>query len=312
MSLLSRLPLHPLLLAAFAILSVYAGNLTEVLPVDLGGPLGPLGRSVLGAAAVLGVCSLLLRDWRRGAIVATALVAAYAFFGHSRRPCWTSACPRSVQMGAWALLVVVAVVFAIRARGALTTATLTLNVFTLILVGLSLLTIVPYESSRVMAQADRRPRSPASHHRDQGPEQGYLPHRPRPVRLRMVARAPVRDHRQRPARWLPTRVPGGARGARELSGHRLLPVLDAQHADARRPDDERSAPSPTTGHLRGDRLVRPEVGAFLKDNGYRYYQLGSWYGPTQTNQHADASRPMTRRPTARRSSARSARRSSGR
>src|SRR3954467_7893581 len=80
-SILSRLPLHPLLLAAFAVLSVYAENLTEVLPVDLGGPLGPLARAVLGAAAALLLASLLLRDWRRGAIVATAGVVAFAFFG---------------------------------------------------------------------------------------------------------------------------------------------------------------------------------------------------------------------------------------
>jgi hypothetical protein len=29
------------------------------------------------------------------------------------------------------------------------------------------------------------------------------------------------------------------------------------------------------------------VAAFLKDNGYTYYQLGSWYGPTQSNALAD-------------------------
>ncbi|MEZ4597340.1 MAG: hypothetical protein R3C32_11285 [Chloroflexota bacterium] len=49
------MPLHPLLLAAFAVLSVYAGNLAEVLPVDLGGPTGPLVRALVGAAAALGV-----------------------------------------------------------------------------------------------------------------------------------------------------------------------------------------------------------------------------------------------------------------
>ena len=29
------------------------------------------------------------------------------------------------------------------------------------------------------------------------------------------------------------------------------------------------------------------MAAFLQDNGYTYYQLGSWYGPTQTNELAD-------------------------
>ena len=36
---LARLPLHPLLLAAYAVLFVYAANIDEVLPGDLLGPL---------------------------------------------------------------------------------------------------------------------------------------------------------------------------------------------------------------------------------------------------------------------------------
>jgi len=287
MSLLSRLPLHPLLLAAFAILSVYAGNLTEVLPVDLGGPLGPLGRSVLGAAAVLGVCSLLLRDWRRGAIVATALVAAYAFFGHLAPTMLDIGVPEVVQMGAWALLVVVAVVFAIRARGALTTATLTLNVFTLILIGLSLLTIVPYESSRVIASGPTTPESSVPITATKIPNRDiYL------IVLDRYGSAWSLEHRfgitdNDLPDWLADQgfqvVPGARANYRatdfSLSSMLSMRMLDDLTTTVGTESDDRTPAR--------DRLVRPEVGAFLKDNGYRYYQLGSWYGPTQTNQLAD-------------------------
>ncbi len=287
MSLLSRLPLHPLLLAAFAILSVYAGNLTEVLPVDLGGPLGPLGRSVLGAAAVLGVCSLLLRDWRRGAIVATALVAAYAFFGHLAPTMLDIGVPEIVQMAAWALLVVMAIVFAIRARGALTTATLTLNVFTLLLIGLSLLTIVPYESSRVIASGPTSPESSVPITATKVPNRDiYL------IVLDRYGSQWSLEHRfgitdnDLPG-WLADQgfqvVPGARANYRatdfSLSSMLSMRMLDDLTTTVGTESDDRTPAR--------DRLVRPEVGAFLKDNGYRYYQLGSWYGPTQTNQLAD-------------------------
>jgi hypothetical protein len=152
-SILSRLPLHPLLLAAFAVLSVYASNLTEVLPVDLGGPFGPLVQAVLGAAVALVLCALVLRDWRRGAILATATVAAYAFFGRLAPELLGLGLSEQLQLAAWAVVVVAAGVFAVRARGALPSATLALNAFTLLLVAMTLFSIVPYESHRVAAQS---------------------------------------------------------------------------------------------------------------------------------------------------------------
>ena len=48
---LARLPLHPLLLAAYAVLFVYAANISEVLPADL---LWPLAVALAGAAVRAG------------------------------------------------------------------------------------------------------------------------------------------------------------------------------------------------------------------------------------------------------------------
>ena len=79
MSLLSRIPVHPLLFAAYAILFLYAANLALVLPVDASRR-WPV--RVAAAALVWAVLALVLRDRPTGAIVATAVVVAFFAFGH--------------------------------------------------------------------------------------------------------------------------------------------------------------------------------------------------------------------------------------
>lgn len=286
MSILARVPLHPLLLAAFAVLSVYAGNLAEVLPIDLGGPTGPLVRALLGAAAVLGVCALVFRDWRRGALVASAIVAAFGLFGRLASALGAQVA-EPIQLAAWGVLIGVAVVLAIRARGSLPTATLALNAFTLVLVSLTLLTIVPYESSRVVAGASG----------DVPLEQPLTATRvpDRDIYLIVLDRYGSDwsiEHRfdvpgDALPDWLATegfQVIPGARANYRATDFSLASMLSMRMLDEY---------STTPGRDSGDRtyarsrLQRPEVAAFLKDNGYAYYQLGSWYGPTQTNELAD-------------------------
>jgi hypothetical protein len=285
-SILARVPLHPVLLAAFAVLSVYAGNLAEVLPIDLGGPTGPLVRAIVGATAALAVCALLFRDWRRGALVASAIVAAFALFGRVSSTL-DQAVPEDVQLIAWAALVVAAVVLAARIRGSLPTATLALNGFTLVLVGLTLLTIIPYESSRVAASGGGTVPSDQTIVATRVPDRDiYL------IVLDRYGSDWSIEHRFGIAGdalpdWLATQgfqVYPGARANYRATDFSLASMLSMAMLDEY---------SITPGRTSGDRtyarsrLERPEVAAFLKDNGYTYYQLGSWYGPTQTNELAD-------------------------
>ena len=79
MRVLSRIPLHPVLFAAYAVLFLYAANLALVLPVDV---VPPLVRSVLAAGIAWAVLTVLFRDARRAAVVATAGVVAFFAFGH--------------------------------------------------------------------------------------------------------------------------------------------------------------------------------------------------------------------------------------
>jgi hypothetical protein len=285
-SILARVPLHPMLLAAFAVLSVYAGNLAEVLPIDLGGPTGPLVRAIVGAAAVLGLCALLFRDWRRGAIVATALVAAFALFGRLASTLDRTV-PEELQLVAWGALILAAVVLAIRARGALPTATLALNGFTLVLVSLTLLTILPYESSRVVASGGSTGASGLPITATRVPDRDiYL------IVLDRYGSDWSIEHRfgipgdALPA-WLATQgfqVIPGARANYRATDFSLSSMLSMRMLD-----EYSVTPGPDSGDrtYARSRLERPEVAAFLRDNGYTYYQLGSWYGPTQTNELAD-------------------------
>ena len=287
MSVLSRLPLHPVLLAAFAVLSVYAENLTEVLPVDLGGPFGPLARAVAGAAIVLLLCGLVMRDWRRGAILATAVVAAYAFFGRLAPDLLGIGLSEQLQLAAWAIVVVAAGVFAVRARGALPSATLALNAFTLILVAMTLFSIVPYESHRVAAQGTATADAGAPITATKVPDRDiYL------IVLDRYGSDWSIGHRfgitdnDLPS-WLGDQgfqvVPGARANYRatdfSLSSMLSMEMLDEYSVDPGRDSGDRTAAR--------SRLVRPAAAAFLQDNGYTYYQLGSWYGPTQTNELAD-------------------------
>jgi hypothetical protein len=276
-----------MLLAAFAVLSVYAGNLSEVLPIDLGGPTGPLVRAVVGASVVLGVCALLFRDWRRGAIVATALVAAFALFGRVAAALDLSGVGDWVQLAAWGAVIAAAVVFAIRARASIQTATVALNAFTLVMLGLTLLTILPYESSRAAAGSSAGVALSEPIVATKVPDRDiYL------IVLDRYGSDWSIEHRfgipgdELPG-WLGTQgfqVYPGARANYRATDFSLASMLSMQMLD-----EYSVVPGPDSGDrtYARSRLERPEVAAFLKDNGYTYYQLGSWYGPTQTNELAD-------------------------
>jgi Sulfatase len=73
-------PIHPLLLAAFPVLFLFAENSVQQVTLD---PLWqPLILTLLGTAAVWLLASAVLRDPRRGAFLTSVLVALFFSFGH--------------------------------------------------------------------------------------------------------------------------------------------------------------------------------------------------------------------------------------
>jgi len=281
---LARLPLHPLLLAAYAVLFVYAANISEVLPADLW---APLAVALVAGALVLALCALLYRDPRRGALLASALVLAFAFFGHIGGQLDEEVVTEAAQLLAWAGFLVAVAVYALRARGSLATVTVALNAFTLALVTISLVTIVPAEVSRVARATEGEPVSTDA--------------------MAQATRLPERDiyflvFDRYGSDWAIAErfgIDNDIYGALADEGFQVIPgaranyratdfslasmlsmdTLDDLTESVGRESDDRT---PARAML-GDH----EVGRFLRANGYRYYHLGGWYGPTSSNPIAD-------------------------
>lgn len=283
MALLSRFPLHPLLLAAYAVLYLYSVNLDEVLPIDAA---APLARGVLAAAGVTLVAALVLRDLRKGAIVATAIVAAFFGFGHVAGYLADIGLDDAAQVGAWGLLVVATFVYALRARASIPQVTAGLNVVAIVLALMVGATIVPYELSR----AGRGPVSLASPvAAPTGIGAG------RDIYFLVFDRYGSADALERRFRitdndlygWLEDRgfeVPADSHANYRATDFSLAATLNMQYLDNLTRE---------VGRVSGDRtpaqdMIRDhEVGRFLKSQGYTYYQIGSWFGPTRSVPIAD-------------------------
>ena len=283
MTLLTRIPLYPLLFAAYAVLFLYAANLALVLPVDAA---APLARAVAVAGMLWAVAAVILRDWRRGAIVATTAVVAFFAYGHVSGGLSARGLDDRGQLALWGLVFVAALVYAIRAKGSLPSVTAGLNVFAIVLIVFAGTSIVPYE----LARAGRTPISLA------------------PAVLANATTRTTRDiyflifDRYGSAEaidrrfditdndlygWLRGRgfqVPAHSHANYRATDFSLAATLNMRYLDEL---------TQTIGRVSGDRTPAQAmfkdhaVGEFLKAEGYRYYQLGSWFGPTRSIPLAD-------------------------
>ncbi len=133
-------PVHPVLFAIYPALFLYAQNVGEVAARDV---IGPLLVLAAGALVALVLLSLPFRDARRAAIVVSAVAIAATSYGFVDR-----VLPRQIpgvaQQVGWVLVILVAIVVAIRIRRWLGTVTTALNSISAILVVLTLVTIVPF------------------------------------------------------------------------------------------------------------------------------------------------------------------------
>jgi hypothetical protein len=75
---LKKIPFHPFLFLLYPIIALYAHNLGEVGAEVI---LRPMLFALLGAAIVFLVLGLVMKDWRRAALVAAVLVIAFITYG---------------------------------------------------------------------------------------------------------------------------------------------------------------------------------------------------------------------------------------
>ena len=93
----TSLPIHPLLAAAYPVVFLFAVNAAEQVTLA---PLWlPLALAVGGAAAVLIVLALVLRDWWRAALLTTVAVIGFFGYGHA----WNAA--SGILDSQWPLIV---------------------------------------------------------------------------------------------------------------------------------------------------------------------------------------------------------------
>ncbi len=281
-TLVGRVPAHPMLFAAYAVLFLYSVNLDEVLPVDAA---GPIARGLLGAASVMIVAAVALRDARRAAIIASAMVVAFFGFGHVAPVLTGYGLDDRAQLGLWAILVGAAVVYAIRARDTVPRVTSGLNVAATVLLIVVGTTIVPHE----LARAGRTPIGPGSSVAAAG-DVGRRPD----IYFLVFDRYGSADALQRRFGletdlygWLEEQgfaVPANSHANYRATDFSLAATLNMRYLDNLTEEIGRESGDRTPAH---EMIRNHEVGRFLKDVGYRYYQLGSWFGPTRSIEIAD-------------------------
>ena len=280
------LPLHPFLFAGYAVLFLYASNLADVLPSDV---VGPLLLALTGAAVTVVSLTLMFRDPRRGALVASALIVAFFAFGHAATPLADLGLGLRTQLAAWTAVILLVAVAAWRTRRVTLSATQALNIFAAVLTGLTLASIVPYELGRATrAVPPGVPQGTTS----------IVATRPGPARdiyylvFDRYGSAWSLDrnfgivNEELPA-WLEAQgfeVIAGARANYAATDLSLASTLNLRFLDelaevAGRDTDDRTPAR--------DLLKRHEVGLFLRGQGYRYVHLGSWWEATADNEIAD-------------------------
>jgi hypothetical protein len=274
-------PYHPVLLAAYPVLFLFAQNLGEV---GLGETYQPIVRAAVVAIAITLAAGLLLRDLRRGALIASTVVVIWFAYGYIEdlvRPLSTS---RDVLLGGCVVTLVVVSVLAWRLRpGRIAALTTAVNVVALLLVALTLVDIVPHQLSRgtIAASSSDTPRPAAA---PGSRDIWFL------VFDRYGNEDAMRDaagvDNDLPA-WLESQGFMVAHHARANYGRTVMSLaatLNMTYLDdlvaAKGPDSDDSAPL-------NEMLQDHEVGRLLQDHGYRYVHIGSWFAPTKTNRIAD-------------------------
>ena len=285
------IPFHPLLLAAYPVLFLLSENLSEVA---FGETFQPILRAMAVAGSIAIVVGLVLRDIRRGALVASAIVVVWFTYGHIEDLVSPMGVSRDVQLTlSLAFVIVVAVGAVVLRTTGIARLTTAVNVVALVLVGITLLGIVPYEFSRSTTAATPtsgsvdRPRASAA----PGARDIYFL-----IFDRYGSVASLDDladaHNDLPA-WLEGKGFSVANDARANYGRTTMSIaatLNMTYLDdvVTKMGPDSNDPGPVNAMLQDHK-----VGRFLQSQGYKYIHIGNWFAPTRTNSIADENPVLT-------------------
>ncbi|HUG47470.1 MAG TPA: hypothetical protein VMP67_03555 [Candidatus Limnocylindria bacterium] len=281
---LPPLALHPLLFAAYAVLFLYAENIQLVSTSEV---LAPLFWSVAAAGVLLVVASLLLRDVRRGALLASGLLIVFFGYGHLAGVSVPEIAGWPL-LTAWAAFVLGICGLLLLRSGWLARLTTGLNVAGLVLVIFTLATIVPYIAGRpARANDDEVPPSGLSAQRTTARDIYYLVFDRYGSESSLAAEYGISDNDL--YGWLAERgfeVAPAAHANYSRTALSLASVLNLDYLDDVAAQE--GAASADYGPVHG-MFQEHIVGRFLREQGYRYVHIGSWFNPTRRVAIADES-----------------------
>ena len=278
--------LHPVLFAAYPVLFLWSQNLGETDTIDV---VIPLVVSMLAVALLTVILGLVTRDVRRAAVILTPLVIGLFMYGHAARVVRPLHIPALVQQLGWVALVAIAVVFALRASSAwLQRVGTGLTRVAAILIVITLVLIVPFAASdsaapTAPATAADLPTSTTAQKRD---VYWFIFDRYGSNRALDAAYGVQSDLEP----WL------SEQGFTVLDGSHANYVktslsLATQESRSTHLADMPGVPDPaaTGTTFVTSQIVTSKVAQQFKALGYRYINIGSWYGPTRTSPLADLS-----------------------
>ncbi len=286
-------PLHPLFFAAFPVLNLWASNIQE--DVAFGDIVWPLVISVGVAAALTLILTPLLRSARKAGIAATAVVFLFFVYGAVFRPIegWSiggvTIGRREVVLALWIVVGAGAIFLAARAKKYVPELTRGLNVIGAVLVLFNCAQIgyhlIRAEPTGIRGIDELRTPPPQMSTTTRKPDiyyfifDTYAGEKVLTEQFRFDNR-PFLDFLESKGFYVADR--STANYPRTLLS--LASALNMRYLDFL---------TPRMGENTGDTaplkemLQRHEVGKYLKDLGYRYVHLGSWWGPTAKSPIAD-------------------------
>jgi hypothetical protein len=284
----TSLPLHPLLAAAYPVVFLFATNAAEQISPQ---PLWiPLALSVGAAATILVVLGLVVGDWQRAGLLTTVLVIGFFGYGHA----WNAAAPflptQWLLIIAWLLVIVLALNLAWTAKRTIVPVTRALNLVAVVLVAGNIWslgsTMVAFGASHSapsdLSELELMPDDP-----DDLPDVYYI------ILDRYAGPTALREEYgfdNEP--FFGELEERGFHVARHAHANyiktplSLVSSLDMEFLDteALKASAETERDREPIHRLLREHLVVPTA---LKELGYQYLQVANWWTPTQANVDAD-------------------------
>ncbi|MGH2429031.1 MAG: hypothetical protein ACRDGV_09145 [Candidatus Limnocylindria bacterium] len=285
----SSLPLHPLLVAAYPVLFLFALNADDQVTLQ---PLWiPLAAAVGAAAVAFGLLLVILRDPLRAALVTTLLAALFFAYGHAWNLAGGWLGSQAPMLVAWAITAVVGIYLIVRSGRWALRATRVLNVVAALAVTLNLVGLGIYIADAVTPAGIAGPVGRV------GAAAGEVPaHRPDIyyIVLDRYASAKALDETygfDNSAFYAALEERGFYVAAQSHANYIKTPLslvstldMDYLNGEALRASASSGGDNgPIHRALRG-RLVVP---SWLKELGYEYIQVANWWEPTRDNVDAD-------------------------